>query len=481
MLGLLAYYDLTKEDKSLTAASKLADHLIRELGDKNVSIVKKGNHRGMAASSVLEPICLLYSRTGDERYLKFAQQIVKEWETPYGPQLISKSTISVSKRFPKPDNWYGPEQGQKAYEMMSCYEGLLELYRLTGKNEYLKAVENTWQNILDTEINIAGSGSAMECWFGGRQLQTVHIVNYQETCVTATWIKLSQQLLRLTGDAKYADAIEQTYYNALLGAMYKDGSDWAKYSPLGGQRGEGSDQCAMGLNCCVASGPRGLFTLPLTSVMSEKEGITVNFFVNGTYRVKTPEERQIEVEQQTDYPESGNITLKIIPLEKANFKVRIRIPTWSQHSSLEVNDQPITDVTPGKYAEINRIWKQGDIIKLTLDMRGRVSRIGGIPENLAIVRGPVVLARDTRLGAPHVDATIKPIVDKDGFVDLKPAGLNQDGIWMKYKSLFRIDSPKEGGAGQAEITFCDYASAGNTLDENSWFRVWLPQSIDPTK
>jgi hypothetical protein len=115
-------------------------------------------------------------------------------------------------------------------------------------------------------------------------------------------------------------------------------------------------------------------------------------------------------------------------------------------------------------------------------MRGRVLRIGGIPENLAIVRGPIVLSRDARLGArPHVDEIIKPIIDKDGFVDLKPAGVNQDGIWMKYKSLFKIESYKEGDDRLVEITLCDYASAGNTLDVNSWFRVWLPQSIDPSK
>ncbi|WP_217451963.1 beta-L-arabinofuranosidase domain-containing protein [Mucilaginibacter humi] len=87
------------------------------------------------------------------------------------------------------------------------------------------------ENIKNTEINIAGSGSAVECWFGGKSLQAMPVAHYRETCVTATWIKLSQQLLRLTGEAKYADAIEQSYYNALLGAMKSDGSDWAKYSP----------------------------------------------------------------------------------------------------------------------------------------------------------------------------------------------------------------------------------------------------------
>ena len=88
--------------------------------------------------------------------------------------------------------------------MMSCYEGLLELYRLTGNESYKAAVEKTWQSIMDTEINITGSGSAMESWFGGKQVQYMPIKHYQETCVTATWIKLSRQLLMLTGNSKYA-------------------------------------------------------------------------------------------------------------------------------------------------------------------------------------------------------------------------------------------------------------------------------------
>jgi DUF1680 family protein len=91
MLGLLAYYDLTKDAQSLEAAKKLADHLMQELTSKNALLVKKGNHRGMAASSVLEPITLLYNRTKDKRYLDFAEEIVREWETTDGPQLISKA------------------------------------------------------------------------------------------------------------------------------------------------------------------------------------------------------------------------------------------------------------------------------------------------------------------------------------------------------------------------------------------------------
>ncbi len=480
MLGLLAYYDLTNDPNALQSARKEADFLIKEISERNLLIVKLGNHRGMAASSVLEPICLLYSRTGDKRYLDFAEEVVRQWETPDGPQLISKADIAVSKRFPKPKtNWYGWEQGQKAYEMMSCYEGLLELYRITGKNEYKVTVEKTWDNILDTEINIAGSGSSMEAWFEGKKFQTLPIAHYQETCVTATWIKFSQQLLRLTGDAKYADAIEQTFYNALLGAMNCDGSDWAKYTPLDGQRLEGSEQCGMGLNCCVASGPRGLFTFPLTTLMSAKEGVQVNFYAAGKYTLPTPGKQQIEVIQETDYPVLGNVKIKLQLKKPEKMKIFVRIPVWSIKSTLFVNGEPVIAVIPGQYASIERSWKNGDAIELNLDMRGRVLTFGEFPKNKVIVRGPVVLSRDARLTDLPIESLIRPINDKEGFIELQPVEEKQAGIWMEFKAPFMPESYLEKGAEPVWINLCDYASAGNSQDGHPIFKVWLPQLLDP--
>jgi hypothetical protein len=480
MLGLLSYYDLTNEKNALLAAQKLADHLMKELTDNSFMIVTKGNHKGMAASSVLEPICLLYTRTGDKRYLGFAEEIVRQWETPEGPQLISRSGIDVAKRFPRPKSWYGPEQGGKAYEMMSCYEGMLELYRLTGKPAYLEAVEKTWENIHDKEINIAGSGSAMEAWFGGKALQTLPIHHYQETCVTATWIKLNQQLLRLTGETRYADAIELAWYNALLGAMKPDGSDWAKYTPLSGQRMEGSEQCGMGLNCCVASGTRGLFTFPLSAVMQEKSGVQVNFFAEGTYSLLTPSGQKMEIQQSTNYPVTGKIALKVMVNKAENMTLRIRIPGWSKATTLQVNEEGSREVSPGQYAEIQRKWNKDDVIALELDMRGRVVRLGKLPENVAIVRGPVVLARDARLGGPSIEAIVTPMADKNGYLNLEASGENLPGIWMLFKAGFKPESYREEGSQPVSLTLCDYASAGNTNDEQSRFRIWLPQLINPS-
>lgn len=481
MLGLIAYYDITKDSKSLIAARKLADHLIKDLSDHKAMIAFKGNHRGMAASSVMEPICQLYVRTSDKKYLDFAEEIVREWELPDGPQLLSKALndVDVAKRFPKPKSWWGYEQGQKAYEMMSCYEGLLELYRITGKEPYRKAVEKVWENIYQTEINVVGSGASSECWFGGKKLQTLPAKHYQETCVTATWIKLSQQLLRLTGEAKYADAIELAYYNALLGSMKPDGSNWTKYSPLVGVRQEGEDQCKMGTNCCVASGPRGLFTLPLTSVMQEKQGLVINFFVDGTYQLRTPNGQKIEVIQQTTYPVSNKISIRLSMPKAENMAIKIRIPEWSKQSELAVNGEAVKEIGVGKYTEINRLWKANDEITLSLDMRGRVIRFGEPnQQQVAISRGPLLLSRDNRLGGVDVDEIITPITDKEDYIQLELIEESKGDIWLKFKVPFKVEGLE---AKPISLTLCDYASAGNTWNEGSRFRVWLPQLYDAEK
>ena len=104
------------------------------------SILAAGTHVGMAATSVLEPIVLLYRATGDERYLQFARYIVKSWDEPNGPKIIA--TLLAEKQVNKTANG-------KAYEMLSNLVGLCELARATGDRSLLKPVLNAWQDIVE--------------------------------------------------------------------------------------------------------------------------------------------------------------------------------------------------------------------------------------------------------------------------------------------------------------------------------------------
>ncbi len=89
----------------------------------------------------------------------------------------------------------------KAYEMMSWFEGVCELYRATGGHKYLEAAVKFGTSVRNTERMVTGSGSNQKLWCDGVRCQTEVLEQPRETCVTATWMKLCCQLLRLTGDS----------------------------------------------------------------------------------------------------------------------------------------------------------------------------------------------------------------------------------------------------------------------------------------
>jgi DUF1680 family protein len=480
LLGLIACYDVTGDKQMLKSARLLADHLIAQLSERKLSIVKTGNYRGMPSSSILEPMVLLYRLTGEKRYLDFAQSIVDQWETSEGPGLINKalSGVAVSMRFPHPETWWSYENGQKAYEMMSCYDGLLELYRITGKSDYLKAVEMAADNIIRDEINLAGSGTAFECFYNGARYQTEPTYHTMETCVTMTWMKLCHNLLKITGDPKYADQIETSAYNALAASLKDDGSQIAKYSPLGGVRHSGEEQCGMHINCCNANGPRAFMMLPAFAIMGKGKELFINLYGKSRAQIPVDGKNMITVEQESDYPVTGDIEIRIVPENTATFTISLRIPSWSEKTSVLVNGEILDGIHPGTYRRISREWKKDDRIEIKMDMRGRLVILNG---NQAIVRGPVLLARDTRFHDGFIYET-SDIRTNNGYVDLQPVKAKEAGMWMAFTAPLILGTDLEGEfRNPKQVSFCDFASAGNTWSEESRYKVWIPRTLNVMK
>ncbi len=487
MLGLMSYYDLTGDKKVLDAAKRLADYTLTELGPGKTDIIKTGNYRGMASGSILEPMIFLYKRTGEQRYLDFAEYIVAQWESEDGPKLISRADVPVAERFPHPvqvlkKGWFSPDNGQKAYEMMSCYEGLLELYRLTGDRKYLDAVEKTVQNIIDTEINIAGSGSAFECWYHGCACQTQPTYHTMETCVTMTWMKLCQTLLGVTGNPKYADQIELSTYNALLASMKDDASQIAKYSPLEGKRTPGEEQCGMKINCCNANGPRAFALLPQVAVMplEKEDGLTINLYGNIESEQKLASGKKVKLRMTTNYPVDESVKIEILDTDTTEpFIIMLRVPSWSGKTAIAFGDKKVDgDVKPGDYFPLKGNWVEGTTITLNFDVRGRVLRRNN---SFALMKGPVVLARDSRFNDGFVDETARP-AEKDGFIELTPVTEKPAGVWMAFTAPLVLGTDLEGEAKHPkQIKFCDFASAGNTWEDSVRYRVWIPETLNVMK
>lgn len=473
LLGLLAAYDATGDKAILDAARRHQDTLMAEVGPGRANIAELGLQvwKGLPPSSVLEPTVLLYRRTGDPKYLDFARYIVADWSrpnrlSPHGMRLIEQARGGTH---------VADFGAAKAYEMTSCFEGLCELYRATGRPEYLTACRRIADDIIQNELFIVGSGSSREVWFGGRRKQTQVNPDLMETCVTATWMKYCFQLLRLTGDSRYADQMEVSLYNALLGSQKPDGSWWNYYMPLNGTKRPSHVQHAdVGLSCCVTNGPRALLLTPAWAVMTGKAGPVVNLYCPGEATLTLASGNKVRIAQQTEYPKSDRVDLTIQPHRPETFALRLRVPAWSRRTSLTVNGKPVAShrIKPGTYAVISRRWNKDDRVTLTLDLRGRVVPDPGGTGQVAVLRGPVVLALDKRLGPPDGGAG-RTFAARDGALALAPAP-DTPGVWMAFSTPC-VSTPD---GTKTTLTLCDYASAGNTWSPESRFRVWLPQPLD---
>ena len=124
---------------------------------------------------------------------------------------------------------------------------------------------------------------------------------------------------------------------------------------------------------------------------------------------------------------------------------------------------------PGSYLVLNREWKTGDRILLLLDMRCRLVRSPeGSPKEAdhfrALVRGPVVLARDKRLGE-NIHEQVDIQADSEGYVLVMP-------MTETIPALMQFTVPIVGGG---SIQVIDFATSGNTWDGRSERVTWIPQ------
>ncbi len=369
LFGLLAYYDLTGDKNALISSIKLVDHLIKQTGNGE-GVVKSGYFRGMPSLSIVEALILLYKRTNEQQYLDFANSIIESVEIPEGLQLISKALndVPVAERFPyyvKP--WFGREFGSKANEMIESYLSILSLYEVTNNAIYLNAVEKTAANIIEDELNIVGSGGANESWYGGTLKQTSPTLYMLETCDAYCFLRLFNRLNITTGYSSYADLMERNIYNALMAPIKQDGTEIGQYLPLEGFRHKAKGQCDMSLTCCWGSIQRAYAMLPELVYHVNEEIINVNFYFPSKATIELDKNQIVLIEQKTDYPANEKVEFEVGLKKDANFVLALRIPEWSEKVSIQVNGQEVNNkIIRGAYYSINRNWKNGDKVTLTL-------------------------------------------------------------------------------------------------------------------
>lgn len=503
--GLIEAWELLNDNSILIATKRFADHLISEVGPDAVNIVRTGNFYGLPSSSILQPMVKLYKATGEKKYLEYAEYIVGQWSKhPEGlPDILNKGLggTPVHTWFPETD----PYKWAKAYEFMSCVEGLLELYEVTGNPDYFEAGKNIHKSLVEWERSPIGNVT-----FNDKHTGSAGLFNtVSEICDAVYWNRLSFKLFELTGEEKYIAEIERTLYNSLLNAYNQEGTWGLRRMRMSHIHIPAMNHFLQHHQCCTDNLPRGLFQAAEVVLTQRNGNIHYSLFNEGQGEVILPSGQPLQIEATGDFLESGKTKL-VLSLDKPEkFNMVIRIPDWSKKTEVSVNEKKFRGATDGNWMLIDRTWEKGDVIEIAFKLEVRwetfdttkfddtfhdlefynkewakisfgsggsneeitrqyshvksLSVEDALPNKPAVTffYGPIALARDMRITEGDIFMPIE-FSGQNKSVKIKHIK-NKPGIWK----LYELDL----GKGQ-RIKFCDFSSAGNTWNDFSMFNTW---------
>ena len=479
MLGLILWHETSGDERALEGATRIADLICAKyLGNRASRLVDTPSTEMNLAPA--HALCMLYRKTQRQQYLDMALQIVDEFaaQGPEGPLAgdYLRQALAGAEFFETP---------KPRWESLHPIMALAELYWITGEQDYRTAFEHLWRSMVKLERHNNGGFSSGEQATGNPY--DLHPI---ETCCTIAWIAMSVEMLKLTGSSVVADEIELSTLNAVLG-MHSPTGRWATYNtPMNGirrasahsivfQAREGSPE----LNCCSVNSPRGLGMISDWGVMRDAEGLVLNAYGPLVIAAELANGIPVTLTQQADYPLSGQIAVRVDPSIEAAFALKLRIPTWSQKTSVSINGLPVSGVQAGSYLALERTWRSGDTIRLDLDMALHFWRGERECEGLtSVYRGPLLLAYDHRYNLDRAAGSRDEPRDYNEWSAQIDYGLNvpeldaqrmekQTDTWEDWlPPLLLLEYEAMDGK---PVRMCDFASAGVAgTPYVSWLPVW---------
>ena len=273
----------------------------------------------------------------------------------------------------------------------------------------------------------------------------------------------SWRMFQTTGDPKYIDNIENELYNGILSGVSLDGKDYFYTEALRRTkeypyvlRWPKHRQRYISCFCCPPNTLRTLceaqeYAYSLTGTSASGQTLYVNLYGQNTLKTK-----DLEVEQITNYPWDGKITLTVKKAKNLS-TVILHIPNWCDQYTVLVNGDayPVNDASA---VVINRKWKKGDVITLNLNMRPRLVEANPLVEEaknqVAVMRGPIVYCLESQdiegnrnindISIP-ADIQLKEVpmtINGHTFTALEGEALAQDGKQWNNETLYREISDK---------------------------------------
>ncbi len=425
----VAYYRATGKDKLLNVAEKSAQHINKVIFEGDAAYNQgKPIHQAPGHQEMELALVKLYRVTGKQLYLDMARKFLEIRGVTYIPDGEGVMAPTYAQQ-------HAPVIEQKeavghAVRATYLYSAMADVGTLTGDPRYGKALDDIWGDITNTRMHITGGLGAVHGIEGfGPQYELPNADAFNETCAAVGNVLFNYRMFLLHKDAKYLDVAEVALLNNVLAAVNLEGNRFFYVNPLDADgkypfnHGTAGRAPWFGTACCPSNMARLLPQVPGMTYAHDNDDLYISFFAESS-TTATLKNVAVKVNQRTAYPNDGEVSVEFDPQQPVNFRLMLRIPTWTQERfvpgelyryideskvasvdktvdeevTLSVNGKPFEFHVEKGFAVIERQWSAGDRVVLNLPMPVRVTECHPAVEanqnRIAFTRGPFVLCAE---------------------------------------------------------------------------------------
>ncbi|HUZ97147.1 MAG TPA: beta-L-arabinofuranosidase domain-containing protein [Edaphobacter sp.] len=384
--GLIDAHQFARDPQALAVLNRATDAVLPFLPPKALDRAEMmaRPHKNISFTwdetyTLPENFYLAYQRGAGSRYRQLARRFLQD-DTYFDPLSENKNVLP----------------GQHAYSHVNALNSAMQAYLTDGSQKHLTAARNGFAFVQQQSFATGGWGpnETFQDPNGNGladSLAKTHS-SFETPCGAYGHFKITRYLMGVTGDSRYGDSMETVLYNTILGArpIRSDGVSFY-YSDYNHDAKKVDYEQKW--PCCSGTFPQLTADYGISSYFRGAKGINVNLYVPSRVTWQQGNAR-VSLTQQTQYPANGDTSMHLAISHPERFAVALRIPAWAGRSTkVTVNGKPIdTALTPGTWATIDRTWKDGDRIELSLDMPLRLAPIDEQhPQVVALLYGPVAL------------------------------------------------------------------------------------------
>lgn len=411
----VAHYQATGERSLLDVAIKNADLIEHVFGP--------GKNMGVPGHQEIEiGLVKLFRVTEEQKYLDLAKFFVDQRGNARGHELqgeYSQDHLPLVEQ---------EEATGHAVRAGYFYSGATDVAALTGTNQYDKALDKIWKDIVHQKIYLTGGIGAEPKHEGfGPDYELPNATAYTETCAAIALMLWNHRMFLLKGDSKYMDVFERTLYNGFLAGVSFEGNTFFYPNPLESDGEYTFNQGVCGrspwfdCSCCPVNVVRVMPSLPGYIYATRDEEVHVNLYIGNRAAFEVAG-KTMKISQSTNYPWEGQVVFNVESEQEVAAQFKFRVPGWARnevmpgdlykyadahHPSVQIKvNNELLDLQPedGYLVLESRKWGKGDKIELTFDMPVRQvisdEKVAANLGRIALEKGPLVYAAEA-VDNPH--------------------------------------------------------------------------------